>query len=178
MNVSGEKQAHKESKATSKLACVAVVLLVIAGCTIGGNGNHTSNISDSKTPSNAISATAPAAFQFSAVPNYYTELYRPQYHLSPESGNMSDPNGMVYFEGEYHQFYQNSGQWGHAVSTDLIHWQHLPVALLRDSLGEIWSGSAVVDWKDTSGFWRKSGTGCDLHPFQRWNAVAEPGVQF
>lgn len=43
MNVSGEKQAHKESKATSKLACVAVVLLVIAGCTIGGNGNHTSN---------------------------------------------------------------------------------------------------------------------------------------
>lgn len=152
MNVSGEKQAHKESKATSKLACVAVVLLVIAGCTIGGNGNHTSNTSDSKTPSNAISATAPAAFEFSAVPDYYTELYRPQYHLSPESGNMSDPNGMVYFEGEYHQFYQNSGQWGHAVSTDLIHWQHLPVALLRDSLGEIWSGSAVVDWKDTSGF--------------------------
>ncbi|QUL58403.1 GH32 C-terminal domain-containing protein [Paenibacillus tritici] len=126
-------------------------MLVIAGCTIGGNGNHSSNTSDSKTPSNAIS-TEPAAFPFSDDPNYYTELYRPQYHLSPESGNMSDPNGMVYFEGEYHQFYQNSGQWGHAVSTDLIHWQHLPVALLRDSLGEIWSGSAVVDWKDTSGF--------------------------
>lgn len=65
---------------------------------------------------------------------------------------MSDPNGMVYFEGEYHQFYQNSGQWGHAVSRDLIHWEHLPVALARDSLGEIWSGSAVVDTKDTSGF--------------------------
>ncbi|WP_246552984.1 GH32 C-terminal domain-containing protein [Paenibacillus tritici] len=151
MNVSGEKQAHKESKTVSKLACAAAVMLVIAGCTIGGNGNHSSNTSDSKTPSNAIS-TEPAAFPFSDDPNYYTELYRPQYHLSPESGNMSDPNGMVYFEGEYHQFYQNSGQWGHAVSTDLIHWQHLPVALLRDSLGEIWSGSAVVDWKDTSGF--------------------------
>lgn len=151
MNVSGEKQAHKESQTISKLACAAVILLVIAGCTIGGNGNHSSNTSDAKTPSDAIS-TEPAAFQFSDVPNYYTELYRPQYHLSPESGNMSDPNGMVYFEGEYHQFYQNSGQWGHAVSTDLLHWQHLPVALLRDSLGEIWSGSAVVDWKDTSGF--------------------------
>ncbi|WP_339219423.1 GH32 C-terminal domain-containing protein [Paenibacillus sp. FSL H8-0332] len=151
MNVSGEKQAHKESKTVSKLACAAAVMLVIAGCTIGGNGNHSSNTSDAKTPSDVIS-TEPAAFQFSDDPNYYTELYRPQYHLSPESGNMSDPNGMVYFEGEYHQFYQNSGQWGHAVSTDLIHWQHLPVALLRDSLGEIWSGSAVVDWKDTSGF--------------------------
>ncbi|KRF06793.1 levanase [Paenibacillus sp. Soil766] len=92
------------------------------------------------------------AFSYAKDPTYYTEKFRPQYHLSPESGNMSDPNGMVYFEGEYHQFYQNSGQWGHAVSRDLIHWEHLPVALARDSLGEIWSGSAVVDTKDTSGF--------------------------
>ena len=53
MNVSGEKQAHKESKTISKLACAAVVLLVIAGCTMGGNGNHSSNTSDSKTPSKA-----------------------------------------------------------------------------------------------------------------------------
>ncbi|NOU74367.1 levanase [Paenibacillus sp. LMG 31458] len=93
-----------------------------------------------------------SAFTYVSDPNYYTEKFRPQYHLSPESGNMSDPNGMVFFEGEYHQFYQNSGQWGHAVSKDLIHWEHLPVALARDSLGEIWSGSAVVDSKDTSGF--------------------------
>lgn len=93
-----------------------------------------------------------ASISFAKDPTYYTEKYRPQYHLSPETGNMSDPNGMVYFEGEYHQFYQNSGQWGHAVSRDLIHWEHLPVALARDSLGEIWSGSAVVDTKDTSGF--------------------------
>lgn len=91
-------------------------------------------------------------FSYAKDPTYYTEKFRPQYHLSPESGNLSDPNGMVYFEGEYHQFYQNSGQWGHAVSRDLIHWEHLPVALARDSLGEIWSGSAVVDEKDTSGF--------------------------
>ncbi|MDQ0878662.1 fructan beta-fructosidase [Paenibacillus sp. V4I3] len=93
-----------------------------------------------------------SAFTYASDPNYYTEKFRPQYHLSPESGNMSDPNGMVYFEGEYHQFYQSKGQWGHAVSKDLIHWDHLPVALARDSLGEIWSGSAVVDSKDTSGF--------------------------
>jgi fructan beta-fructosidase len=93
-----------------------------------------------------------SAYVYSNDSYYYTELYRPQYHLSPPSGNMSDPNGMVYFEGEYHQFYQNNGQWGHAVSKDLIHWEHLPVALPRDSLGEIWSGSAVVDRNDTSGF--------------------------
>ncbi|MDU0205404.1 GH32 C-terminal domain-containing protein [Paenibacillus sp. MAH-36] len=92
------------------------------------------------------------AFSYVKDPTYYTEKFRPQYHLSPETGNMSDPNGMVYFEGEYHQFYQNSGQWGHAVSRDMIHWEHLPVALARDALGEIWSGSAVVDTMDTSGF--------------------------
>ncbi|MDQ0194664.1 GH32 C-terminal domain-containing protein [Paenibacillus wynnii] len=118
-----------------KLVSLVLLLLLLPGC---GKGEQPK------------SATEP--FQFNADPQYYTELYRPQYHLSPETGNMSDPNGMVYFEGEYHQFYQNSGQWGHAVSTDLIHWQHLPVALMRDSLGEIWSGSAVVDWNDTSGF--------------------------
>ncbi|MFD0693731.1 hypothetical protein ACFQZT_06465 [Paenibacillus sp. GCM10027628] len=89
---------------------------------------------------------------YDSNPNYYTEKFRPQYHLSPLSGNMSDPNGMVNFEGEYHQFYQNTGQWGHAVSKDLIHWEHLPVALARYPQGEIWSGSAVVDEKDTSGF--------------------------
>ncbi|WP_372630197.1 GH32 C-terminal domain-containing protein [Cohnella sp.] len=94
----------------------------------------------------------PTDYTFNADPAYYTEKFRPQYHLSPETGNMSDPNGMVFFEGEYHQFYQHSGQWGHAVSKDLIHWEHLPLAIARDELGDIWSGSAVADWKDTSGF--------------------------
>ncbi|WP_410511335.1 glycoside hydrolase family 32 protein [Paenibacillus sp. BR2-3] len=131
----------------SKLFSIAVLLLVLSGC---GNGDQIKqNTADG---GNGEPSEAVAAFQYNTDPHYYTELYRPQYHLSPETGNMSDPNGMVYFEGEYHQFYQNSGQWGHAVSTDLIHWQHLPVALLRDSFGEIWSGSAVVDWNDTSGF--------------------------
>ncbi|WP_123041813.1 glycoside hydrolase family 32 protein [Cohnella candidum] len=81
----------------------------------------------------------------------YAEPYRLQYHLSPPEGPMSDPNGMVYFEGEYHQFYQFTGRWGHAVSRDLVYWEHLPLAIDRDELGDAWSGSAVVDAKDTSG---------------------------
>jgi len=88
----------------------------------------------------------------------YHEPYRPQYHFSPPCGWMNDPNGMVYYQGEYHFFYQFSPQvsrssihWGHAVSTDLVHWQNLPVALDPDAIGDIWSGSAVVDANNTSG---------------------------
>ena len=92
--------------------------------------------------------------------NYYQEKYRPQYHFSPEFGWMNDPNGMVYYQGEYHLFYQyypdstvwGPMHWGHAVSTDLVHWEHLPIALYPDSIGYIFSGSAVVDWKNTTGF--------------------------
>jgi fructan beta-fructosidase len=90
---------------------------------------------------------------------FYNEQYRPQFHFSPEANWMNDPNGMVYLDGEYHLFYQyypdstvwGPMHWGHAVSTDMIHWQHLPIALYPDSLGYIFSGSAVVDVKNTSG---------------------------
>lgn len=89
----------------------------------------------------------------------YQEAFRPQYHFSPPSAWMNDPNGMVYFEGEYHLFYQyypdstvwGPMHWGHAVSTDLVSWEQLPVALYPDELGHIFSGSAVVDWSNTSG---------------------------
>lgn len=91
---------------------------------------------------------------------YYTERYRPQFHFSPERNWMNDPNGMVYYDGEYHLFYQyhpHSTQWGpmhwgHAVSKDLVTWEHLPVAIEPDANGMVFSGSAVVDWNDTSGF--------------------------
>ncbi|MEO9476006.1 MAG: glycoside hydrolase family 32 protein [Cyclobacteriaceae bacterium] len=85
--------------------------------------------------------------------------YRPLLHFTPPANWMNDPNGMVYYEGEYHLFYQyypdstvwGPMHWGHAVSADMVSWAHLPIALYPDDLGYIFSGSAVIDWKNTSG---------------------------
>ena len=90
----------------------------------------------------------------------YTERYRPQYHFSPAKNWMNDPNGLVFHRGEYHLFYQHNPfgntwghmSWGHAVSPDLVHWTHLPVAIPEENGVMAFSGSAVVDWKNTSGF--------------------------
>lgn len=83
------------------------------------------------------------------------EAYRPQFHYTAREHIINDPNGLVYYEGEYHLMHQynvdNQIYWGHGISRDLLHWKRLPPALAPDEIGQIWSGSAVVDWNNTSG---------------------------
>ncbi|HTS66313.1 MAG TPA: glycoside hydrolase family 32 protein [Candidatus Acidoferrales bacterium] len=92
-------------------------------------------------------------------PAPYDERFRPQYHFSPRQNWTNDPNGLVYFDGEYHLFYQYNPfgdrwghmSWGHAVSGDLLHWRELPVALPEENGIMIFTGSTVVDRQNSSG---------------------------
>ncbi|MFD9107781.1 GH32 C-terminal domain-containing protein [Streptomyces bottropensis] len=101
---------------------------------------------------------APPAAAAGTAP--YSETYRPQFHFTPEKNWMNDPNGLVYYKGEYHLFYQYNPNgdswgdmsWGHSVSTDLVHWTELPLALSHDDEEMVFSGSAVVDEDNTTGF--------------------------
>lgn len=111
-----------------------------------------------------ISTIASCLFALPCVAqSVYHEPHRPQIHFSPRQKWTNDPNGMVYYNGVYHLFFQyypdstvwGPMHWGHATSKDLVHWKQQPIALYPDSLGYIFSGSAVVDKNNTSGFGAK-----------------------
>jgi fructan beta-fructosidase len=119
----------------------------------------------------ALTAIAATAFAFVAspavaapIPTSYDQTYRPQFNYSPAKNWMNDPNGLLYYQGKYHMFYQynpfgnqwGNMSWGHAVSTDLVHWNELPVAIPADDDELVFSGSAVVDKNNTSGFGTKT----------------------
>ena len=126
-----------------------IVLSLLANC-LSAQKNRTIEISSSNTITTDSSL-------------WHKEPYRPQFHFSPEKKWMNDPNGMVYYKGVYHLFYQYYPEdivwgpmhWGHATSSDLIHWKHHQIALYPDELGYIFSGSAVMDIENTSGLGTK-----------------------
>ncbi len=100
------------------------------------------------------------AFAQQVAEETYAEQYRPQFHYTPQENWMNDPNGLVYHDGRYHLFYQynpygdqwGNMSWGHAYSDDLLHWEEQGVAIPVDNGIEAWSGSAVVDHNNTTGF--------------------------
>jgi fructan beta-fructosidase len=102
------------------------------------------------------------ADQINGSDSMYHESNRPQFHFTVKRGWSNDVNGPIYYKDQYHLFWQafpfglswNTGfmYWGHAVSTDLLHWQELPSALMLDSLGSPWSGSSVIDKNNDGGF--------------------------
>ena len=131
----------------------ALVAAAIAGCTPEQyKQDYNPLIDDPKTPEQPQNPEQ----QTSAM----NEQYRPQIHFTPSKNWMNDPNGMVFYDGVYHLFFQYNPQgnswgnmsWGHATSPDMIHWTEQPVALTRDELGDIFSGSAVIDKDNTAGF--------------------------
>lgn len=110
-------------------------------------------------------------------PEIPAEKYRPVYHHTPQYGWMNDANGLFYKDGVYHLYYQynpfacvwGNMHWGHSTSTDMVHWEHQPVALYRDGYGHIFSGSSVVDTDNTAGF----GAGAVVSFYTSYNTERE-----
>src|SRR3954452_102270 len=96
-------------------------------------------------------------------PPPFHEPHRPQFHYTPQKNWLNDPNGLVFVDGQWHLFHQYNPEgiesanksWAHAISRDLVHWERLPLAIRYGDGIEIWSGSAVVDSGNTSGFGTK-----------------------
>lgn len=105
-------------------------------------------------------ALALGTFSAALQTSTYDQPYRPQVHFSPREHWTNDPNGLVFFHNEYHLFFQFNPfgdewghmSWGHAVSTDLLHWNELPVAIPEKQGEMVFTGSVVVDRENTSGF--------------------------
>jgi levanase len=101
---------------------------------------------------------APTASGQGPAPLYH-EPYRPQFHFTPKQNWMNDPNGTIFYKGQYHLFYQYNPSgttwgnisWGHAVSKDLVHWTELPLAIPQDANEYVFSGSVVYDRTNSSG---------------------------
>jgi len=106
----------------------------------------------------AASSASGAKESANVTDQLYSEKLRPQFHFSAKAGWINDPNGLVFYKGVWHMFFQYNPFtppapfWGHAISKDLVHWKQIEHAILPDAMGTIFSGSAVVDWKNTSGF--------------------------
>ena len=136
------------SRITRPLSALTAFCLLAAGSTLA---SMPAAASGQARPA-AASPTAPHTDQAG-------ERWRPQTHYTPQKNWMNDPNGLVYYDGEYHMFYQYNPEgsdwgnmsWGHAVSKDLVHWEELGVAIPHTSQYGVFSGSAVIDTKNTSG---------------------------
>ena len=136
------------------------VLLVLVIALLAGAGFLASSVCPGGGPE---FRTAPGPTRKADPLSDYSQVHRPQFHFSPPLNWMNDPNGLVFHQGRFHLFYQYNPlgaewghmSWGHAVSPDLVRWDHLPPALREENGTMIFSGSAVVDWANSSGFGKK-----------------------
>ena len=131
--------------------------------------------------STGLVGVADSASAVPAEPSSFAEPYRPQFHYTPAKNWMNDPNGLVYYKGEYHLFYQHNPNgngwgdmsWGHAVSEDLVHWEELPLAISHDDEEMVFSGSVVVDLQNTTGFGTSTNPPMVAVYTSHWKAAAD-----